>query len=332
MAPAQRTGEEGLRTVPEQEPNADSPCPACGSQGGSFLYHACDQTHAVPGRFPVCRCRACHSLYLYPAPSATELAAYYPADYYSYTPEAEDPSWIGRTIRRLLRPLPAPPPPHPGARALDLGCGAGDYLNGLQRLGWETWGVEPAAPAVAVARAAGHHVLQTELEQAALPEGHFHLISLSHVIEHLPDPRAALDQVAHAAAPGARVLLRTPAANSLTARLLGPDWLPLDAPRHLLIFSTSALRRAAEQAGLEVLRLWRRQDPRYLLSSLLRKWLSLREGVRPRQALLVRPRHIVLGFPGAWLVELLQQGDEMTLDCRRRPAERSATHGRRLSP
>ena len=143
-----------------------------------------------------------------------------------------------------------------------------------------------------------------------------------------PDPRAALAQVARATAPGGRVLIRTPAADSLLSRLLGPDWSPLDAPRHLLIFTARALRNICEQAGLPVVRLSRRQDPRDLLSSLARQARSLREGVRPRQVFLVRPRYIMLGFPLAWLVQGLRLGDEITVECRKPPAEgESSTSG-----
>jgi len=300
--------------------NLAAVCPVCDHAGGRFLYRAYDQTYGLPGEFPVHRCPRCRVFYLSPPPSPEDLAGFYPADYYSYSPEVEDPSWIGRTIRRMLGPLETPPPPHPGARALDLGCGAGNYLTALRRLGWETWGVEPAAAAVTAARQAGHHILASELEQADLPEGHFDLVTMSHVIEHLRNPRAALTQVAQATASGGRVLIRTPAADSLPAHLLGPDWLPLDAPRHLVIFTARALCQACEHAGLSVVRVSRRQDPRYLISSLLRKWLTLRHGVQPRQALLVRPRHIVLGFPLAWLVQGLRLGDEITVDCRKEPA------------
>jgi 2-polyprenyl-3-methyl-5-hydroxy-6-metoxy-1,4-benzoquinol methylase len=304
---------------PDPAHNQGTVCPVCEQTGGRFLYTACDQTHDLPGEFPVFRCPRCRVLYLWPPPAAQELARYYPPDYYSYTPEVEDPSWLGRTIRRMLGPLETPAPPHAGARALDLGCGAGNYLTALRRLGWETWGVEPAPAAVAAARQAGHHVLAMQLEQATLPPQHFHLVTMSHVVEHLRSPIAALAQVAQAVAPGGRVLIRTPAADSLPARLLGPDWLPLDAPRRLLIFTARALRQACEQAGLRVTRITRRQDPRYLLSSLLRKWRTLREGVQPRQVYLSRPRYIVLGFPLAWLVEGLRTGDEITVHARKYP-------------
>ncbi len=302
---------------PRRPDNEAAVCPVCNHAGGRFLYHACDQTYGLPGESPVHRCAQCRVLYLWPQPSPEQLAGYYPSDYYSYTPEVEDPSWIGRTIRRMLRPLETPAPPFSGARVLDVGCGAGNYLTALRRLGWETWGVEPAPAAVAVARQSGHHVLAADLERIDLPERHFQLVTMSHVIEHLRDPCAALTQVARTTAPGGHVLIRTPAADSPLARLLGPDWLPLDAPRHLVIFTARALRSACEQAGLRLVRISRRQDPRYLISSLLRKWLSLRQGLQPRQALLTRPRHIVLGFPLAWLMQALRLGDEITVKCRR---------------
>jgi len=173
------------------------------------------------------------------------------------------------------------------------------------------------ARASEVARAAGHRVYEGRFEEAALPPAYFDLVVMAHVLEHLPRPRLALEKLARLLKPGGVALIRTPAHDSLAARLFGPDWFPLEAPRHLTIFSARALRRECERAGLCVTRITRRQDPRYLLSSVKRAWLSLLGPRRPRRVECAATRHILLGLPPARVIQWLGLGDEITVTCRR---------------
>ncbi len=312
-----------LRPSPDQrdadspgDPSGSLPCPLCGG-GGRFLYHAYDQLHGLPGEFSVRLCRACGVLYLTPALTPAALAEYYPREYITHQAPLEIRSRLGRRIEQWLQPLPTPAPPGPAARALDIGCGAGGYLTRLARAGWDTYGVESDPQAVAVARAAGHALYEGLFEEVDLPSDHFDLVALEHVLEHLPDPAAALRKVVRLLRPGGMALIRTPVHDALTARLFRADWFPLEAPRHRVIFSSVALRRACTAAGLQVISAHREQDPRYLLSSVRRSWLSAVGGRRPRQVECAATRHILLGLPAARLLQWLGQGDQITLTCRK---------------
>jgi SAM-dependent methyltransferase len=86
------------------------------------------------------------------------------------------------------------------ASVLEVGCGDGALLSELHRRGFAARlaGVEIAEPAVAIARARPG-VDSVELYDGAhlnLGERAFELGILSHVLEHVPDPRALLAEVA----------------------------------------------------------------------------------------------------------------------------------------
>lgn len=293
-------------------------CPVCNHAGGRFLYRAYDQTHGLPGEFKVYLCRACGVLYLAPPLTPEQLSAYYPEQYLTHKPEGMVRSRLGRKIERWLQPLPTPAPPAPHAKCLEIGCGAGGYLNRLRVQGWETFGVEMDPQAAAWAREGGHTIYEERFEEVCLPDEHYDLIVMAHVLEHLPQAQQALEKVARLLKTGGRALIRTPAHDSLAARLFGSDWFPLETPRHVAIFRARSLRTLCEEVGLCVLRLSRRQDPRYLLSSLERRWLSLIQGRKPRQVECSGTRDILLGLPLARCVQWLGLGDEITVECTRR--------------
>jgi hypothetical protein len=75
-----------------------------------------------------------------------------------------------------------------------------------------------------------------------------------HVLGHMHDPAAAVRQMADLLTDDGRVLLRTPLAESYAWRTYGTDWVQLDAPRHLHLFTVKNIEAMASAAGLRVVR------------------------------------------------------------------------------
>jgi 2-polyprenyl-3-methyl-5-hydroxy-6-metoxy-1,4-benzoquinol methylase len=180
-----------------------------------------------------------------PRPTARELPRYYPLAYYGPRRSFFEAVTIrrrARRVRQLHRRAPG--------RLLDVGCGQGGVLRLLQRRGWQVVGTElgarPPGPTPDL------DIRYGPLEAAGLPAGSFDVITLWHVLEHLPDPRATLDQVRHLLAPGGQLLVAVPNFASLQARLTGARWFHLDVPRHLFHFRTRDLAALLEQAGFQI--------------------------------------------------------------------------------
>lgn len=90
----------------------------------------------------------------------------------------------------------------------------------------------------------------------------FDVITLNHVIEHLPDPVGTLRQLAGHLARGGFIHIRTPNAVSSLSRRFGDHWRGWETPRHLHMSTPAALRLAAGAAGLSVRELLTSNDMR----------------------------------------------------------------------
>jgi len=239
---------------------ADSPsgldypaCPLCGSETTRQLFVACDRLLGRPGEFPVVRCAGCGLVFLKPRPSSEALAAYYPDDYY---PLDEQPSAEAEAVARDLRLKVSDWSRAHGLdrpRVLDVGCGVGLFLHLAHQAGMEVRGIELSGSAVNYARTNyGLDIHHGTLEDAEIAPGSCDIVVMWHVLEHLPDPVAGLNQVASILAPGGLLLAAVPNFGSYEARLFGRRWYSLDAPRHLFHFTPNTLHAAVEQAGLRV--------------------------------------------------------------------------------
>lgn len=136
-------------------------------------------------------------------------------------------------------------------RLLDVGCGGGALLARMRSRGWEVEGIDIDEAALGVARAAGVPVTSATLEELAEenPLRRFDVITLDHVLEHLHDPVASLREARRLLRPGGILWLATPNLAALGHRTFGRSWMPLDPPRHLVLFSPGALARALAAAG-----------------------------------------------------------------------------------
>lgn len=131
-----------------------------------------------------------------------------------------------------------------GRRLLDVGCGDGTFLLAARRKGWAVTGTELNPRA---ARAAGLDVRET-LEEVR-GQAPFDCVTLWHSLEHMADPAGLLKSLAGLLAPEGVLVIAVPDGGGLQARLFGPNWFHLDAPRHLHHYNRRSLTRLLGSAG-----------------------------------------------------------------------------------
>lgn len=269
-------------------------CPVCASAQRSLLYSSLtDRVFGIAeGKWTIYLCSACASGYLDPRPTSASLPRAY-AGYYTHDvedhPLIRRKGYLrtflhdlvngyenhrygvkrfparksGRWLLRLMPSLRAgadaecrhlPRLPNGGGRLLDIGCGNGGFLTLAKDAGWEVSGVDfdPAAVETAQARGldvrcGGHELLETEIER-------YDIITLSHVIEHVRDPKSLLQRIYTLLKPGGLLWLDTPNLKSLGARRFGPAWRGLEPPRHLVLFNPESLAQCLREAGFRSLR------------------------------------------------------------------------------
>ena len=98
-----------------------------------------------------------------------------------------------------------------GKRVLDCGCGAGDYVRGLQGLGGDVWGIEFSRDKVATApREVSGRLSVGDLHHIAIRDGAIDVALMNEVLEHVPNDRQALREVHRVLKPGGTLLIFSP--------------------------------------------------------------------------------------------------------------------------
>jgi SAM-dependent methyltransferase len=148
-------------------------------------------------------------------------------------------------LNRLERHVPL-------GNLLDAGCWLGFLADESRRRGWRAVGLEPSRFASDYARTVlGLDVRTGDLFSCELEPGSFDAVVLADVLEHLPDPGAALDRAAALTRPGGALLLTVPDAGSPVARALGRRWWSV-IPTHVQYFTRRSLRTLLAGHGWEL--------------------------------------------------------------------------------
>jgi SAM-dependent methyltransferase len=141
-----------------------------------------------------------------------------------------------------------------GGKALDVGCGMGEFLVLLRGLGFQAEGVEGNPEQSERVRSLGFSVQTADLEEGLpYPERAFTLVTCLELIEHIGRAEALLEEVHRVLAPGGHLLLTTPNFSYLHNRLhylCGKG--PLNEGIHLRYFTRRRLGSLLAKGGFEV--------------------------------------------------------------------------------
>jgi SAM-dependent methyltransferase len=220
-------------------------CPLCSAEESMLLARR-DRTGR---RLTVVLCTDCGLGRVTPLPSSEQLLRFYEKHYRQDYKSRREPAAhhvlrgariaVSR-LRRLRGAI------LPGARVLDAGCGSGEFLYLLRSIGCDVVGIDPdEGYRHYVERELGLTVYAGGLHQQNFPAGAFDLITLFHVLEHLPQPVESLRQLSSWLRPEGLLVVEVP---NLESRAEHPA--RRFHPAHVTYFSGPALTYAGERAGL----------------------------------------------------------------------------------
>lgn len=228
--------------MPDHQPRACETCRICKSSALDRLFVAREQE--------LWRCRGCGFVQVACEPSSETLDAIYSESYFTSSKYRGDPVALDRENERRLCLLKRWAPL--GAEVLDAGCSTGDFvsyakssflMHGNDYSEFAIRSAQERNPDLADRLKAGR------LEDSVWANKVFDAIRLWDVIEHIWEPLPVIADLLRRVKPEGVILMSTPAADSLMARLLGPYWPFMTPPEHLSFLSLRAFEAAAQATG-----------------------------------------------------------------------------------
>jgi 2-polyprenyl-3-methyl-5-hydroxy-6-metoxy-1,4-benzoquinol methylase len=231
----------------------DRLCPIC---GGSELFDVC-----AHGDFSGARlwwCPPCQHAFAAPEPSLSELDLYYKDTYSQQRRRYFGEEYCVLMERRARAQISFVQAALSDAgsthalrawRAIDWGCGVGALVAMLEKMGVNAVGYDSDSEAIAVGQARWRaHVEVPAPDTLNASRGRFDLLTLSHVVEHLPRIHETLRSVIATVRPGGYVFIEVPNCSGLM-RGVG-----VDLESHLQFFSQGSLTSLLGSLNVDVLR------------------------------------------------------------------------------
>jgi 2-polyprenyl-3-methyl-5-hydroxy-6-metoxy-1,4-benzoquinol methylase len=135
---------------------------------------------------------------------------------------------------------------------LDVGCGTGDFLVKAKKSNWIITGVEPNASARKIAKEKTSHKILKDISE--LNSSKYDVITLWHVLEHVPNLTEYISQLKQLLKPDGTLLIAVPNYRSYDAKYYGKFWAAYDVPRHLWHFSKKSIKGLFGKEKMEVVK------------------------------------------------------------------------------
>jgi 2-polyprenyl-3-methyl-5-hydroxy-6-metoxy-1,4-benzoquinol methylase len=266
-----------------------STCPVCNASS-QYSFSSRDLMFDHYERYDYHRCTSCHFVFQFPLPTAEQISTFYPNEYEVYEEQSRlkkvsglrksilkkyygyshlSTSALNDFICSIAKLFYKNFEVHfkSAGKLLDVGCGNGRYLDGMKKLGWQTKGVEFNESAVRVCNLSGLDVHHGDLFSAHFENDSFDVINVSHVVEHVPNPKEFFAELSRILKKNGTLIIKTPNSEALGRALFNTNWYANDVPRHIYLFSENSLNVLASACKLKIRQLINRTSPKIILNS-----------------------------------------------------------------
>lgn len=254
-------------------------CLVCDNESFTTFLN-CPDHFLTQETFRICKCDKCGFLFTNPRPASGELPAYYQsAEYISHSNSRQGLQnilyqWVRKyTLGRkydLIKNY------KPGGRILDIGCATGEFLNYFKNRQWETFGIEPDEQARKMG--ISNYALEIEDEEYLhkLPDASFDIITMWHVLEHVPLLNERIAQLQRLLSPNGILFIAVPNPDSQDAKLYGSFWAAYDVPRHLYHFTRVTIKILFSKHAFELVQEIPMKFDSFYVSMLSEKYMHVK--------------------------------------------------------
>lgn len=157
---------------------------------------------------------------------------------------------------------------------LDIGCGTGELLGYFAKRNWTVTGVEPHTSAREFAINNQNINVLDENKLEELEPRSFDVISMWHVLEHVPDLHSRLEQLNHLLKENGTIIIALPNLDSPDSKKYKQYWSALDVPRHLYHFTQKTFNNLISKHNMKLIHSEPMLFDSYYVSLLSEKYLK----------------------------------------------------------
>lgn len=253
-------------------------CNNCGSSAAEIVSKSSDfEYDTCSNEFEFARCKDCGLVYLKDRPAICVLSTIYPESYIPYEFNEHLGPVLARARDYVQGQKVAPISKHVPENAfiVDVGCGGGEFLRILRRLGPDTWrlaGVDISQKSIDNLADAGIEGICGRFEAMDWLLPKLDAIVMNQVIEHLDDPAVVVKRAAELLKPGGVLIIETPSVDAWDAKMFWDRyWGGWHTPRHWTLYTAKTLGDLMVNSGLEIVETRHILSPNFWLQSLHHK-------------------------------------------------------------
>ena len=215
------------------------------------------EPYFVKKTFRIVRCQSCKLMAVENVPA--DLSPYYSEGYFTgdvtldgYIDYDLDKEVTKKTYVSYLDVLDKYIDKQAGISMFEVGCATGFFMDLARQKGWQTEGIDISEYAVKKAREKGLVATVAVLESYQSIKK-FDVVAMQDLIEHVKDPVDVIGRAGNLLTENGLLLITTPDAGSLWARVWKKNWHAFVPPQHLFYFSAKNLTSILEKNGFQVI-------------------------------------------------------------------------------
>ena len=252
-------------------------CPLCKNE---LINIFSTKDYLISGeKFDIVECLSCTLRITSPFPNEDAIGDYYNSkDYISHADESNGLfDLIYKFVRSYMldkkRKLIEKTSGNRNGKLLDIGCGAGHFLNAMNKTGWNVQGVDVSKKARELVSNSFNLEVKSPLDWLNSNEK-YDVITCWHSLEHIHEPWVYLDKIRTHLNPDGVLVVALPNYNSNDAKRYGPSWAAYDTPRHLYHFTIESMEKITSLCGFSIQSIHRMNFDSFYVSILSSKHMG----------------------------------------------------------